>query len=331
MPTGLTGLDQLLPRAKAGLCRRLVLAGRRPDPATFTVRGLQLSGGERDRLEQWARSGPATRVVERVESADGTRRLVVQLADGERVETVAMPVGAVCLSTQVGCAVGCRFCASGLSGLRRNLSTDEILEQVMWARREMRIDRVVFMGIGEPSHNLDAVLAAIAILRRDGNISPRKQTFSTVGSVRVMQRLEAAAVRPCLAVSLHSADPELRRQLLPRAPRDPLPELVAAADRYGRASGAPVQFEWTVLAGVNDGDADADALCDLLEGVRGYVNFIVWNPVDELPFARPDRERVVALVRRVKRRGILATIRDSAGADVRAACGQLRRAVSESA
>jgi 23S rRNA (adenine2503-C2)-methyltransferase len=187
----------------------------------------------------------------------------------------------------------------------------------------MPIDRIVYMGMGEPTHNLDAVLVAAARLKHETQIGPRRQTLSTVGSVRAFARMHEAPVRPCLALSLHTADEALRRELLPRAGRDPLRELVAAADAYGRAVGTPVQFEWTLLAGVNDGDADADRLCELLRGVRGYVNFIVWNPVAGLPFAAPPRERTVALVRRVKQNGILATIRDSSGPDADAACGQL--------
>jgi 23S rRNA (adenine2503-C2)-methyltransferase len=215
--------------------------------------------------------------------------------------------------------------------LLRNLNVEEILEQVVHARRSRRVDRIVFMGMGEPTHNLEHVLAAVERLSREGRISPRRQTLSTVGSLAAFARLMMAAVKPCLALSLHSADEGVRRGLLPNAARDPLRELVLAADRYGRASGVPVQVQWTLLEGVNDRDADADALCALLHGVRCYVNFIVWNEVAGAPFAAPPRERIVALVRRVKRHGILATIRDSAGADVAAGCGQLRRRVTAAA
>ncbi len=322
MTGGVQQLDSLLPPVKARLARREILGGRQPSVDYFARQGLALSPRERDAVAQWP--GLRTRVCERHIAADGTRRLVVALGDGERVETVAMPVGAACVSTQVGCAVGCRFCASGIGGLRRNLTADEIVEQVVHARREMRIGRVVFMGMGEPSHNLDAVLAAVAVLHREGLISLRKQTLSTVGSVAALARLARAPAQPCLALSLHAADPRLRAWLLPRAPRDALPDLIAAADRYARACGTPVQFEWTVLGGVNDRDEDVDALCRLVRGAWGYVNFIVWNAVAGLPFAPPARARVVEMVRRVKRGGILATIRDSAGAEVHAACGQLR-------
>jgi 23S rRNA (adenine2503-C2)-methyltransferase len=322
---GLSALATLLPPRKHELALKLLLRGERPEPAAFRRQGLDLSAAEAEAMRRFHDRGLATQVAERVRSADGTLRLVVALADGERVETVAMPVGAACLSTQVGCAVRCRFCASGQDGLRRNLTSDEIVEQLVHARRELRIDRVVYMGIGEPTHNLDAVLDAIARIQRDARISYRRQTLSTVGSRRALARLHAAAMRPCLALSLHSADPATRRELLPHSTPDPLPDLVAAADAYGRAMKMPVQFEWTLLQGINDRDQDVEQLAALLRGVRGYVNFIVWNPVAGLPFAAPPRERVVHLVRQTKARGILATIRDSSGADAQAACGQLRQ------
>jgi 23S rRNA (adenine2503-C2)-methyltransferase len=250
---------------------------------------------------------------------------VVRLADDELVETVAMPVRAVCVSTQVGCAVGCRFCASGLLGLKRNLTPLEIVEQVIHARRAMRIDRVLYMGMGEPSHNLENVLHAVALLKEHGWISPAKQTFSTIGSCATFERMAKAAVKPCLALSLHSADDATRRNLVPRASGDSLQELVAAAGRYAKLQRKPIVFEWTLLAGVNDRDEDADALAELIRGVRGYVNFIRWNPVAGMDFEPSSFERAIAMRERVKSHGVLATIRASTGRDVDGACGQLRR------
>jgi len=211
-----------------------------------------------------------------------------------------------------------------LFGVECHLTTDEIVEQVVHARRLMRIDRVVFMGMGEPSHNLDNVLAAARRIKDEVLISPRRQTLSTIGSVSAVERIRSAPVRPCLALSLHTADEATRRELLPRAHKDPLRDIVAAVDAYGRDIGTPVQFEWTLLRGINDRDEDIEQLCDLLSGVRGYVNFIVYNPIDGLPFEAPDRDRIVAMTRAVKARGILAKIRDSSGLDAQAACGQLR-------
>jgi 23S rRNA (adenine2503-C2)-methyltransferase len=229
------------------------------------------------------------------------------------------------VSTQVGCAVACRFCASGMLGLRRNLDAREIVEQVVHARRAMRIDRVVYMGMGEPSHNLANVVEAVAWLRGEASIGPRKQTFSTIGSIATFERLAQAPVKPCLALSLHSADEAVRRDLVPNAADEPLREMVAAAGRYGALQGVPIVFEWTLLAGINDREEDVAALVDLVKGVRGYVNFIRWNPVDGLEFRPTSLERAIALREAVKAAGVLATIRASTGRDVDAACGQLRR------
>ncbi len=322
--SGLSGLAQALPLAKGLLARRLIASGRTPTPYEFDRRGLRLAPGEQTILQQWLDAGLVTRVELETRSRDGTVKLLLALQDGKKVETVAMTVGACCVSTQVGCAVGCRFCASGLYGVERHLSSDEIVEQVVHARRLMPIDRVVYMGMGEPSHNLDNVMAAVARIRDEVMISPKRQTFSTVGGVKPLERMRQFAARPCLALSLHSANEQTRRELLPRAHKDPLPDIVAAADAYARDVGTPVQIEWTLLAGINDRDQDIDELCTLLKGVRGFVNFIVYNPVDGLPFNAPPIDRIVAMVRAVKSRGILATIRNSSGPDAEAACGQLR-------
>ena len=327
--SGLSGITSVLPQKKALLARRLVaegrlVHGRSPDPAQFDRMCLTLSAAEMQLLEQWLEHGLHTSVCEETRSKDGTIKLLLQLQDGKKVETVAMPVGACCVSSQVGCAVGCKFCASGLFGVERHLTSDEIIEQVVHARRLMPIERVVYMGMGEPSHNLDNVLEAVRRMRDELMISPRRQTLSTVGGLKPLEKMRNSAVRPCLALSLHTADEARRSELLPRAHKDPLRDIVAAADAYGRDVGTPVQFEWTLLHGINDRDEDVEQLCDLLRGVRGYVNFIVYNPVDGLPFAAPPRERIVELARMVKERGILAKIRDSSGPDAQAACGQLR-------
>lgn len=322
--SGLAGLALQLPPEKALLARRIVAKGGTPEPEEFDRRGKRLSASEEAALRAWLDVGLCTRVLEEVRANDGTVKLLLGLPDGKKVETVAMTVGACCVSTQVGCAVGCRFCASGMFGVERHLSVDEIVEQVIHARRQMKIDRVVFMGMGEPSHNLENVLAAVVRIRDEVMITNRKQTLSTVGGVKVFERMMRAEVKPCLAMSLHLADDERRRELLPRAHKDPLREIVAAAAAYATEMGTPIQFEWTVLAGVNDGDRDVDQLCELLAGIRGFVNFIVYNKVDGLPFQSPPIERIVEMVRAVKARGILATIRNSSGPDAQAACGQLR-------
>jgi len=322
--TGLDGLLRLLPEGKGAMAQRIVAQGRTPALADFHKVGRTLSPEEADVLQDWLACGMRTSVVEEVRSKDGTFRLGVQLHDQRRIETVAMPSGTVCVSTQVGCAVGCKFCASGLFGVERNLDANEIVEQVVHARRRLPTDRVVYMGMGEPSHNLDAVLEAVARIRDVAQISGKKQVVSTVGSVKAFERMKQAAVRPCLAVSLHVADDARRRELLPRAHKDALSDIVAAADAYGRDMGMPVQFEWTLLAGVNDSDEDVQQVSALLQGTRALLNFIVWNAVPGMPFSAPSRERIVEIVRAVKQNGVLATIRDSSGPDAGAACGQLR-------
>jgi len=314
-----------LPSAKARSALRRLMQGEAVDAAWFADHGGPLSRADSQRLADWERGVLTSRVVDRAPSADGSLRLVVRLADGELVETVAMAVRAVCVSTQVGCAVGCGFCASGLAGLKRNLTAREIVEQVIHARRTMRIDRVVYMGMGEPSHNLANVVDAVAWLKHEGAISPRKQTFSTIGSVAALEKLALAPVKPCLALSLHSADEATRRRLVRNAAPDPLRELVRAAGAYVKLQGVPVVFEWTLLAGINDRDEDVLALVDLVKDVRGYVNFIRWNPVTGLDFQPTSFERAVAIRDAVKARGVLATIRASTGSDVDGACGQLRR------
>lgn len=329
---GLSAITSVLPRQKALLARRLVGQARlgcgtfEPDPVAheFDKMGLTLSSDEMQQLEQWLARGLHTKVCEETRASDGTVKLLLELEDGKKVETVAMPVGACCVSSQVGCAVGCQFCASGLFGVERHLTTDEIVEQVVHARRQMTISRVVYMGMGEPSHNLDNVLQAVARMKDELMISPKRQTLSTVGGIKPLEKMLAAEVRPCLALSLHTADEDKRRELLPRAHKDPLRDILLLADRYGREIGTPIQIEYTLLRGINDSPEDVERLCDLLEGVRGYVNFIVYNPVDGLPFTAPDRERIVEMVYAVKARGILAKIRDSSGPDAQAACGQLR-------
>ncbi len=326
-----TGWPELpIAPAKARIAVRRVCAAEPVTREWFASRGYELSDFEWRSIEDWIDSVPRSRVAERHSSDDGTVRLLVDLGD-DRVETVVMPVGAVCVSTQIGCAVGCRFCASGLDGLARNLSATEIVEQLIHARRERRVDRVVYMGMGEPTHNLTAVLDAVARMHRDAHIGPRRQTLSTVGATRVFDRLGEADVQPCLALSLHTTCAEKRRELLPRAYHDDsIESLVDGADAYGQRMGMPVQYEWTLLDGINDGDDELERLIELLEGRAGYVNFILWNEVDGLPFARPSRERAIAMVRALRKRGVVATIRNSSGADARAACGQLRGATRTS-
>ena len=277
-------------------------------------------------------------------------RLLVELADGQMVESVLLPRGGLCVSTQVGCAVGCVFCMSGRAGLLRQLGSAEIVAQVVLARKRRAVSKVVFMGMGEPAHNLDNVMEAIELLGIQGNIGHKNLVLSTVGDVRVFERLmkgltykpspqpspasgrgskrdeqfSIPAVKPALAISLHTTDEALRARLLPRAPQIAIEELVGRAEAYARATSYPIQYQWTLIEGVNDSDAEVEKIAQLLSGKYAVMNFIPFNEVDGLDYRRPSAERIMSMVQNLKRHGILAKIRDSSGQEIEGACGQLR-------
>ncbi len=255
---------------------------------------------------------------------DGSARLLVKLNDGQTVESVLLPRDGVCVSTQVGCAVGCRFCMTGQGGLLRQLGGAEIVAQVVLARLARPVKKVVFMGMGEPAHNLDNVLDAIDLLGLEGGIGHKNLVFSTVGDPRVFERLPQGRVKPALALSLHTTDPALRAQLLPKAPRIAPEMLVEEGERYARATGYPIQYQWTLLDGVNDSDAEIDRLIELLAGKYAMMNFIPFNAVEGAGFKRPSWEKAVSLTQRLRQHGIIACLRDSAGQDIDGGCGQLR-------
>jgi 23S rRNA (adenine2503-C2)-methyltransferase len=257
-------------------------------------------------------------------AGEGVARLLVKLADGQMVESVLLPRGGLCVSTQVGCAVGCVFCMSGRAGLLRQLGSAEIVAQVVLARRCRAVSKVVFMGMGEPAHNLDNVLEAIQLLGTQGNIGHKNLVFSTVGDLRVFERLPHEQVKPALALSLHTTDAVLRAKLLPRAPQIAIEELVDRAEAYARTTGYPVQYQWTLLEGINDSDAEIERIAQLLCGKYAVMNFIPFNAVDGLDYRRPSAERIAFMAHNLNRRGILARIRDSAGQEIEGACGQLR-------
>jgi 23S rRNA (adenine2503-C2)-methyltransferase len=298
------------------------------------ARGLPLDGG-RGTLEYPSRLkallpeltselGNLARVRSEHRGADGCTRLLLALADGQSVETVLLPPNGVCISTQVGCAVGCVFCMTGREGLLRQLDSAEIVAQVVLARARQPVRKVVFMGMGEPAHNLDNVLEAIHLLGTDGDIGHKNLVFSTVGDRRVFERLPEGPVKPALALSLHTTHPELRARLLPRAPRVDPEELAELGERYARATTYPIQYQWTLLAGINDGDDELDGIVALLKGKYAVMNFIPYNTVDGLEFRRPSWERAAEMARYLHQRGVLAKLRRSAGQDVEGGCGQLR-------
>src|SRR5690554_1730525 len=260
---------------------------------------------------------------------DGSR-LLVELADGQMVESVLLPRDGLCVSTQVGCAVGCRFCMTGKSGLLRQVTSMEILAQVVLARRLRPVKKVVFMGMGEPAHNLDNVLESIDLLGSEGNIAHKNLVFSTVGDRRVFEALPRQRVKPALALSLHTTKAELREHLLPRAPKITPEELIELGEKYARDTHYPIQYQWTLLKGVNDGDDELDAVVELLKGKYGVLNVIPFNGVEGDNYQRPDAGRIRAIVHSLRSRGVLTKVRNSAGQDVEAGCGQLRtRAVTD--
>lgn len=256
--------------------------------------------------------------------ADGSERLLVSLADGQMVESVLLPREGLCVSSQVGCAVGCQFCMTGQGGLVRQLGSAEIIAQVALARARRPVRRVVFMGMGEPAHNIDNVMEAIELLGTAGNIGHKNLVFSTVGDARVFEKLPQAKVKPALAISLHTTRADLRKTLLPRAPDMTPQELVHAADRYARATGYPIQYQWTLIEGVNDGEEEIEGIVQLLSGQWGVLNMIPFNAVDGVAFKRPSWERCEEIARTLHQRGILTKLRNSAGQDVDGGCGQLR-------
>ncbi|OHX18907.1 RNA methyltransferase [Chromobacterium sphagni] len=271
-----------------------------------------------------ARLDSLARIHSRHPAADGSLRLLVELADGQMVESVLLPRDGLCVSSQVGCAVGCTFCMTGKTGLLRQVGSAEIAAQVVLARRIRQVKKVVFMGMGEPAHNLDNVLEAINWLGTDGGIGHKNLVFSTVGDPRVFERLPQQRVKPALALSLHTTRADLREQLLPRAPRMSPAELVELGEAYARGIGYPIQYQWTLLAGINDGQDEMDAIVRLLKGKLGVLNLIPYNSLEADSFQRPAGERIDAMKRYLHNNGVLTKVRDSAGQDIEGGCGQLR-------
>jgi 23S rRNA (adenine2503-C2)-methyltransferase len=270
----------------AHLTERLAALGAKPAHEKALLRawlaGRDLSFGERRRKfpKTLATGLPAVaaelaslaRVTSEHPGADGSKRLLVTLHDGQTIETVLLLNESLCISSQVGCAVGCQFCMTGKSGLIRSLGTLELLAQIALARAKQPVRKLVFMGMGEPSHNLAHVLEAIEILGTLGGIAANRIVFSTVGDHRVFERLPENKVRPVLALSLHTTDAELRSRLLPRAPRIEPAELVELAESYSRKTRHPVLYQWTLLEGVNDTPEEIDRLVVLLKGKRAMLN-----------------------------------------------------------
>ncbi|HUU83750.1 MAG TPA: 23S rRNA (adenine(2503)-C(2))-methyltransferase RlmN [Phycisphaerae bacterium] len=274
-----------------------------------------------------------SQVVARSEARDGTIKLLLRWGDATTTECVLIPDGArrtACISTQVGCPVGCVFCASGLDGLQRNLTTAEIVEQAVRISRLCRPERltnVVFMGLGEPLANYASTVGAVRTINAEWgpHVAARKITVSTVGLPKQMRRLAGEGLQITLALSLHAPTEELRQRLIPWAERITLDELVSAARFYFDSTGREVTLEYILLGGVNDEPSHARELAGLAKQMRCNVNLIPYNPVPSLPYVRPSEESQQAFLHGLRAQGINAHLRHSRGLEVDAACGQLRR------
>lgn len=269
-------------------------------------------------------------VTESVSDGGDTIKWLWSLHDGAKVETVLMHYddrSTVCVSTQAGCAMACGFCATGQAGFERNLSTGEIVEQVLRASRRAaprRVGNIVFMGMGEPLANLDRTWAAIERLHADVGISARHLTVSTVGIVPGIRALTTRGLPVNLAVSLHAADDELRDELVPINRRYPLEVLEAACADWVATTGRRLSFEWACIAGVNDRPVDAEQLAPIARRLRAHVNLIPLNPTPGYPTVGTAPDDVRAFRARLEGLGVNATVRANRGTDIDAACGQLR-------
>lgn len=275
----------------------------------------------------------STTIARHQQSRDGTEKLLLELTDGEHLECVLMREEdrrTVCISTQVGCGMGCVFCASGLLGLTRNLSSGEILEQVLRMDRLLapgeRITNIVVMGMGEPLANLDNLIKAVDSICDKGGLglAARRVTISTVGLPEKIRELADQHRQFNLAVSLHAPNDELRNRLVPVNAKIGIAAIMAAADEYFIRTGRRVTYEYVVLHEVNDGEEQAHELASLLRGHCAHVNLIPMNTVSELPYHDPAAERLQAFIDIVEAAGIAITVRKRKGADIDAACGQLR-------
>ncbi len=269
-------------------------------------------------------------VVRAQQSGDGTVKYLFALPDGERVEAVFLPYDdrtSVCISTQVGCAAGCRFCATAQMGFTRNLTAGEMVDEVLTIqqRQGKRISHVVYMGMGEPLWNLREVVKSIHLLNREVGISQRHITVSTVGVVPAIDELAQHRLQITLAISLHAPDDELRARIMPVGRKWKVHDLIEAAKRYTETTGRKVTFEYLLLRGVNDEPHHAHTLVRLVKGLICNVNLIPFNQVDTPDgFTRPEPQRVARFRRVLEEAGIAVTQRVEKGHDISAACGQLK-------
>jgi 23S rRNA (adenine2503-C2)-methyltransferase len=276
-------------------------------------------------------------IARHLQADDGTHKLLLRLNDDELVECVLLEEAGrhtACISTQVGCGMGCVFCASGLGGVVRNLTSGEILEQLLRLRNllpsEQRLTHIVVMGMGEPLATLDNLLAALDVAgAKEGlGIGARHITISTVGLPIKIRRLADLGRQYHLAVSLHAPNDSMRTRIVPTNEKTGLPDILAAADYFFERTGRQVTFEYVLLRGINDTDEQARELAALLHGRHAHVNLIPFNDVDGLPYRRPTDQALSVFVAELRRGGVSVKVRKRKGSQIDAACGQLRRSAS---
>jgi 23S rRNA (adenine2503-C2)-methyltransferase len=295
-----------------------------------------LPAGLRQVLDERAVVCSSLVVAHERSSTDATEKLLLEYADGARIEAVVLADGdrlTGCVSTQVGCRLGCSFCATGAMGLLRNLTAAEIVEEIMALRRLVsprRLDNLVFMGMGEPLDNYDATLGAVSIVNAPWGlgVGARRMTISTAGLVDGIRRLAGLELQVNLAVSLNSADRDTRETIMPVARANPLPELRSAMQEYVASTGRMVTLEYVLLDGVNDSQEDADALAGFAKGLPCKINLICYNHIEDAPFAPPSKAKTERFLKRLRATCPTVVRRQSRGSDISAACGQLHASQS---
>ncbi|MEE2781045.1 MAG: 23S rRNA (adenine(2503)-C(2))-methyltransferase RlmN [Planctomycetota bacterium] len=321
--------EQNLPAFRAAQIRRWLFASRAESFAEMTNLPLPLRTELEGAFQWWT-----SHVAAHKQAEDGTEKLLLEFSDQQKIECVLLREAerrTICISTQVGCGMGCVFCASGLDGVVRNLTAGEIIEQMLRLRRlmpeEERISHIVVMGMGEPLANLENLLAALKVAASSEGlgISPRRMTISTVGLPAAMRRLSQAGSQYNLAVSLHAANDTLRNELVPVNAKSGLEAILAAADEYFEASGRRLTFEYVLLGGVNDREQDAQQLATRLRSRSALLNLIPYNPVAGLPYRTPTEDAVARFSTVLTAQGVNVQIRRRKGSRIDAACGQLRR------
>jgi 23S rRNA (adenine2503-C2)-methyltransferase len=317
------------PRMRARQVRRWLLQGRAESFEQMTDLPREL------RQTLAAELLPlGTRIVRYQEASDGTRKLLLQMTDGSLIECVLIQEDnrrTACISTQVGCGMGCVFCASGLAGVARNLTAGEIVEQLVRLQNllppDQRLTHIVVMGMGEPLANFDALIAALDVATSGEGLGlgARHITISTVGLPARIRRLADLDRQYHLAVSLHAPSDALRDRIVPTNPQTGLAAILEAADYYFERTGRQVTFEYVLLCDLNDRPAHARELARRLHGRHAHVNLIPFNDVEGLPYRRPTPEALTAFVEELRRSGVSVKVRKRKGSEIDAACGQLRR------